>query len=66
MSKSNMISWALAGSMPELTVAMVPWRKSFLMMSAAFTPVVAERSLMVKGAAILTLPPISAGVACGP
>ena len=56
MSYSIMISIACSVSIEELMVAGVPARNSFLRMSAAFTPVDAESSLMVIGSAILTGP----------
>jgi hypothetical protein len=49
MSKSIMTSTAFSVSMALLMFATVPPRKSFRRMSAAFTPVAAESSLMVIG-----------------
>ncbi len=62
MSQSIMISWAFSESIAELIVAMTPCMKSFLTMSAPLTPVAADRSLIENGAAMVTLPPILAGV----
>ena len=51
-----MISIACSVSIEELMVAGIPARNSFLMISAALTPVAAESSLIVIGSAILTGP----------
>ena len=62
MLKSIMTSCAFAGSIPELAVTMMFWRKSFFTMSETFTPVAAERSLSVNGAEIFTVPPETAAL----